>query len=207
MRTSCAALLTLGLVDNTQAAFAYSGTLASYDVMDLTTNSFFNSAAGDEKRLGVSVNYSYDLDAKTKWTREDNPTLWYVGAFGFKAEAFAEIELVLDVFVAQWRLILPFNFIDISPFEFYYLTSKENDLYCTGSFYYWNFFNVIPYYVENWMNCHMSIIGRILNVAGVDNVSFLNTRAFSFSKFSDIFECSSNANWSNVDGLVATDQI
>lgn len=78
-------------------------------------------------------------------------------------------------------------------------------MYCTGSFYYWNFFNVIPYYVENWMNCHMSIIGRILNVSGINDVSFLNTREFSFSTFQDIFECSSNANWDSYDGLAASE--
>jgi len=73
--------------------------LANYYV-DLTTSSFFNSATTDEKKLGFDMQYSYDLDAKTKWTREDNPTLWYVGSFGLKAEAFAEIDLVIDLLVA-----------------------------------------------------------------------------------------------------------
>ena len=200
MRTPVA-LLTLGLVQDSSAAFAASGELASYFFPLTSLNLFTGAGTNDQKKLGATMNYSYDLDAKTKWTREDNPTLWYVGAFGLKAEAYAELEVVLDFIVAQYRIVLPFNFLDVSPFEFYYLSSEENDLYCAGSFYYYNFFNVIPYYVENWQNCHFSIIGRILATLGVSE-SWLNTRDLAFDTWGDIFECSATGDWTSPSGIV-----
>jgi hypothetical protein len=188
MKTLIASLCTLATVSQADVINA-EGNAFSFYPTSVQPGAFLGAeGATDEKKLGMAMNYKVDAEIKTKWTREDNPTLWYVDALGIKAEVFTEIVFVFDVIFTQWQLVLPFNLVDISPIEGYLLSSDENELYCFGMFYYFNFFNVVPYMIENWMNCHFSIIGRILAAASVSS-SFLNTRAFATSAFSDLFEC------------------
>eukprot|EP00997_Jenningsia_sp_PLL12_P006681 NODE_3249_length_796_cov_56.862115_g2712_i0.p1 GENE.NODE_3249_length_796_cov_56.862115_g2712_i0~~NODE_3249_length_796_cov_56.862115_g2712_i0.p1 ORF type:complete len:161 (+),score=54.68 NODE_3249_length_796_cov_56.862115_g2712_i0:34-483(+) len=149
MKSFCGVLAVLGFAAQAEAAaISYEGELMSYNY---DVSSLLGTTAGtDEKTVSAEINYKYDLEAKTAWSREDKPGVWYIDAFALESEAYAELEFVFTLIAVEWRIIFPFKLIDVSPLEFYFLNSKKNDRYCFGAFYQYNFFRLVPYVAENW---------------------------------------------------------
>lgn len=137
------------------------------------------------------MDYEADFRVFTKWSREDNPPFWFVDALGLQSEAYVELDVTIDLLLAQYTMQLPLNFMDLSPLEMYYLSSDENDLYCFGMFYFYNFFNLIPKLIENTMECHYSllehIIGAIDSTLNIPGVTVTNS--WDFNSFDNIFKC------------------
>ena len=127
----------------------------------------------------------------SKWSREDNPPFWFVDALGLQSEAYVELDVTIDLWLAQYQMQLPLNFMDLSPFEMYYLSSDENNLYCFGMFYFYNFFNLIPKLIENTMECHYSVMENIFAYAysAIGDIRGFHATKSEYTSFDKIFKC------------------